>query len=109
MDAQDRSAISRTDTAVDLRCVSKTFRQRQRSDRLSDVFRNLVRPKFREVRALSGIDLQIQRGEIVAYAGPNGAGKSTTVKIASGMLTPDSGTVRVLGMDPVRERESYMR
>ena len=108
MAAPDRSATSRTDIAVDLRSVSKTFHQRQRSEKLSDIFRNLVRPEFRDVTALRGIDLQIGRGEIVAYAGPNGAGKSTTVKIASGMLSPDSGTVRVLGMDPVRQRETYM-
>ncbi len=108
MAGPDRSATSRTDIAVDFRSVSKTFHQRQRSEKLSDIFRNLLRPEFRDVTALRGIDLQIGRGEIVAYAGPNGAGKSTTVKIASGMLSPDSGTVRVLGMDPVRQRETYM-
>jgi len=60
------------------------------------------------VRALQQIDLRIRRGEIVAYAGPNGAGKSTTVKLLSGMLAPDTGTVRSLGMDPVRERVRYV-
>ena len=109
MRARDLSATVNSDIAVDLRCVSKTFRQRQRSDKLGDVFRNLFRPVIREVSALRDIDLRIPRGEIVAYAGPNGAGKSTTVKLASGMLTPDSGTVRVLGMDPVRTRERYMK
>ncbi len=104
-----RSATYDSDIAVDLRCVSKTFRQRQRSDRLGDIWRNLVRPVIREVHALRDIDLRIATGEIVAYAGPNGAGKSTTVKVASGMLTPDTGAVRVLGMDPVREREAYMK
>jgi ABC-2 type transport system ATP-binding protein len=64
---------------------------------------------MREVQALRNIDLCVPRGEIVAYAGPNGAGKSTTVKIVSGMLTPDSGSVHVLGMDPVRQRERYMK
>jgi len=109
MAAPDPSGISHSDIAVDLNCVSKTFRQRQRSEKLGDILKNLVRPVFREVAALRDIDLKIARGEIVAYAGPNGAGKSTTVKIASGMLAPDSGTVRVLGMDPVRQREIYMR
>ena len=109
MGVQALSDTCTPDIVVDLRRVSKTFRQRQRSDKLGDVFRNLFRPVIREVHALRDIDLQIARGEIVAYAGPNGAGKSTTVKIASGMLTPESGTVRVLGMDPVRAREQYMR
>ncbi|HEU5088986.1 MAG TPA: ATP-binding cassette domain-containing protein, partial [Roseiflexaceae bacterium] len=69
----------------------------------------MFKPPIREVQALRGIDLQIGRGEIVAYAGPNGAGKSTTVKMLSGMLAPDRGRVRSLGMDPVRERVRYVR
>ena len=93
MGAQVPSATYSSGIAVDMCGVSKTFRQRQRSDRLGDIFRNLFRPVIREVAALRDIDLRIARGEIVAYAGPNGAGKSTTVKIAAGMLTPDSGAV----------------
>jgi ABC-2 type transport system ATP-binding protein len=96
------------ETIVELRGVCKTFRQRQRSERLGDVWRNLLHPQVREVRALDAIDLTIGKGEIVAYAGPNGAGKSTTVKMLSGMLSPDRGQVRVLGMDPVRERTRYV-
>ena len=63
---------------------------------------------WREVRALQDINLTIQHGEIVAYAGPNGAGKSTTIKLLAALLAPDVGTVRVLGYDPVRERERYV-
>ncbi len=51
----------------------------------------------------------MRRGEIVAYAGANGAGKSTTIKLLSGLLAPDAGTVRVFGMDPVRHRVAYVR
>ena len=93
---------------VELKNVYKTYRQRQRSEKLSDVFRTLVRPQIREIPALQNINLQIRRGEIVAYAGPNGAGKSTTVKILSSLLAPDAGTVRVLGMEPVRDRVRYV-
>lgn len=108
MVVQVPSATSASDIVVDIAGVSKTFRQRQRSADLSEALRTLFRPSIREVRALQNIDLQIERGEIVAYAGPNGAGKSTTVKLLSGMLVPDSGTVRVLGMDPVRDRVRYV-
>ena len=99
-----RSAIARSDIVVELAGVHKTFRQRQRSANLREVWSTLVRPRIREVRALQDVNLQVARGEIVAYAGPNGAGKSTTIKLLSAMLTPDRGTVRGLGMDPVRER-----
>ena len=96
------------DTAVSLRGVWKTYRQRQRSARLRDVFQNLLRPAVVRVDALKGIDLDVRCGEIVAYAGPNGAGKSTTIKLLASLLAPDQGTVRVLGMDPVRERVRYV-
>jgi ABC-2 type transport system ATP-binding protein len=109
MNEPDHSAIAPWDIVVELRNVSKTFRQRQRGENLREAFRGLVRPRVREVRALRNIDLRIARGEIVAYAGPNGAGKSTTVKLLSAMLAPDSGTVRVLGMEPARERVRYVR
>jgi len=108
MDALVHNATAASDIVVELNGVCKTFRQRQRSERLRDAMRTMLRPPIREVRALQQIDLQIRRGEIVAYAGPNGAGKSTTVKLLSGMLAPDSGTVRSLGMDPIRERVRYV-
>jgi ABC-2 type transport system ATP-binding protein len=60
------------------------------------------------VEALRDIDLIVRRGEIVAYAGPNGAGKSTTIKLLSGLLAPDRGSVRALGMDPVEDRVRYV-
>ena len=108
MSVSARSDTTPWDTVVELSGVSKVYYQRQRSERLSEVFRNLVHPQVRKVEALSGIDLRIRRGETVAYAGPNGAGKSTTVKLLSSLLAPDSGTVRVLGMDPVRDRTRYV-
>ena len=53
--------------------------------------------------AVDGLDLRMERGSVLALLGPNGAGKTTTVEICEGFLKPDTGTVRVLGLDPVRE------
>ena len=103
--------MSNPESIVMLSNVSKTFRQLQISGQTGPLglAHRLFKPTYREVRALQHIDLNIQRGEIVAYAGPNGAGKSTTVKMLSAMLAPDEGSVRVLGMDPVRDRVRYVR
>ena len=108
MNVSARAATATWDIVVKLQGISKTFRQRQGSGRMADVLRDLWQPRWREVRALQDINLTIQRGEIVAYAGPNGAGKSTTIKLLAALLAPDTGIVRVLGYDPVRERERYV-
>ncbi|WP_439378599.1 ABC transporter ATP-binding protein [Amycolatopsis lexingtonensis] len=58
---------------------------------------------YGSTRAVDGLDLRMERGGLLALLGPNGAGKTTTVEICEGFLKPDAGTVRVLGLDPVRE------
>jgi ABC-2 type transport system ATP-binding protein len=57
------------------------------------------------VRALDGVDLAVERGEICALLGENGAGKSTLVSIVAGLRTPDSGEVSVCGVDVIRHPE----
>ncbi|MBB6121665.1 ABC transporter ATP-binding protein [Nocardiopsis algeriensis] len=61
------------------------------------------------VSAVHGIDLTVRSGEIVGYLGPNGAGKSSTMKMLTGILTPTSGSLRVLGMEPSRRRTRLAR
>ena len=67
---------------------------------------------FREkeiFEALQGISFVVEKGELVGYIGPNGAGKSTTVKILSGILTPESGEAKVGGRIPWKERKEYVK
>ncbi|GIG22386.1 ABC transporter [Cellulomonas chitinilytica] len=59
-----------------------------------------LRKRYGDKRAVDGLDLQVDRGEIVAILGPNGAGKTTTVEILEGYRRRDDGVVRVLGDDP---------
>ena len=58
-----------------------------------------VTKRFRGVRALDGVELTVDRGEIVGIIGPNGSGKTTLLNVASGLLRPTSGTVTVKGKD----------
>lgn len=55
---------------------------------------------MRQKKALSGVSFHVPKGQIYGFIGPNGAGKSTTIKLLTGLLRRDSGTVRVAGLDP---------
>ncbi|MBB1020180.1 ABC transporter ATP-binding protein [Dietzia sp. E1] len=61
--------------------------------------------RFGATTAVAGLDLRLERGQVMALLGPNGAGKTTTVEICEGFVRPDAGTVRVLGLDPVTDRQ----
>lgn len=64
--------------------------------------RGLVKA-FGRVRALDGLDLTVQRGEVHGFLGPNGSGKSTTLRVLLGLLRPSGGAATVLGRDPWRD------
>lgn len=58
---------------------------------------------FGSTRALNGLDLSVQTGEVHGFLGPNGSGKTTTIRVLLGLLRADAGTVTVLGGDPWRD------
>lgn len=60
----------------------------------------LVKDFGRSIRALDGLDLRVEAGEVHGFLGPNGAGKTTTIRILLGLLHADEGKVRLLGGDP---------
>ena len=62
-----------------------------------------------EVRAVDGVDLDIEEGEVVGFLGPNGAGKTTTLRMLTTLLRPTAGTARVAGYDVVTESEQVRR
>jgi ABC-2 type transport system ATP-binding protein len=84
--------------------LRKVFRSARKEPGLRGAFKHLVRPEWREIVAVDGVDLEVGAGEAIAYVGPNGAGKSTTIKMLTGILKPSAGTVRVNGLDPYRDR-----
>jgi len=61
---------------------------------------------YGRVRALSGVDLEVKRGEIFGFLGPNGAGKTTAIRCMLDLIRPQGGSIRVLGLDPQQEPEA---
>lgn len=81
---------------IEVRGLRKDFTVRVKVGRL--------RREKRTVAAVDGVDLRVDRGEMLGYIGPNGAGKSTTLKMLTGVLMPTAGEVRVCGLRPVAQR-----
>ena len=69
------------------------------AEKLGIMTRGLAK-SYGRVQALRGIDLEVRRGEIFGFLGPNGAGKTTAIRCLLDLIRPDSGTVRVLDIDP---------
>jgi ABC-2 type transport system ATP-binding protein len=62
-----------------------------------------VSKRYGSTTAVDGLDLEVQRAEVFALLGPNGAGKTTTIEMCEGFTRPDSGTIEVLGLDPIAD------
>jgi len=62
-----------------------------------------LRKTYGAIKAVDGVDLIVEEGEIFGMVGPNGAGKTTTIECIEGLRTPDSGKITVLGMDPQKQ------
>jgi ABC-2 type transport system ATP-binding protein len=89
---------------IQTEALTKVYRVPQKDPGLGGAVKALFRPRFEDKVAVDRIHLRIEAGEMVGYIGVNGAGKSTTIKLLTGILVPTSGTVRVFGLDPHRQR-----
>ena len=89
--------------------MNKTFKVARRSAGFSQAIKALFHRETETIRALSDISFSIGDGEMVGYIGPNGAGKSSTIKILSGILTPDDGTCIINGRIPWKERKEHVK
>jgi ABC-type multidrug transport system ATPase subunit len=64
---------------------------------------------FKKLRAVDGLDLAVQRGDVFGFLGPNGAGKSTTIRLIFGLIYPTSGHVEILGRQIPHDRQAALR
>jgi ABC-2 type transport system ATP-binding protein len=76
------------------------------ADREPAVVLDRVVKRYGNTRALDGLSLDVKRGEMFGLIGPDGAGKTTAIRLMCGLLHPDSGELRVLGLNPVRSHRA---
>lgn len=93
---------------IELNGICKNFKVAERPEGRFGMLRGAFVRTTKTVRALEHIAFRIEEGELVGYIGPNGAGKSTTVKIMSGILTPEAGSCTIMNRIPWRERVAHV-
>ncbi len=92
---------------IEVKGLTKKFKV-QVKDETKGFWGNLFHAKMREIVAVENIDLIVPEGEIIGFIGPNGAGKSTTIKMLTGILAPTSGSIKVVGFEPQKQRSKLV-
>lgn len=94
---------------IELKNINKSFRIAKRNAGTKEAVKALFKREYTKIKALQDISFKIGDGEMVGYIGPNGAGKSSTIKIMSGILSPDSGECKINGLTPWKNRKEHVR
>ena len=89
---------------IEVTNLTKEFRKPVREQGVKGMAKTLFSRKYESKLAVNKVNFTINDGEIVGYIGSNGAGKSTTIKMMCGILNPSSGTVKIDGVEPYKER-----
>lgn len=92
---------------IEVKNLTKTYKIKKRSN-ADEVARNFVTRKYSLMTAVNNISFTIPSGDIVGFIGANGAGKSTTIKMMTGILTPDYGTITIDGLNFKKNRKQIM-
>ena len=93
---------------IKLSHIKKSFKVSRREGGFKNALGSFFSRKYDTVDALADISFEIADGETVGYIGPNGAGKSSTIKVMSGILTPDSGECLINGRIPWKQRREHV-
>lgn len=89
--------------------VRKTYKVSKRNAGFGPALKALFHKEYEYIHALDDVSFTISEGEMVGYIGPNGAGKSSTIKILSGILTPEDGTCQIDGLTPWKDRIRHVQ
>lgn len=89
---------------IEVKNLKKTFTSKQKY-KGKEYWKHLFKKKEKKIKnAVDDISFKVEEGESLAFIGPNGAGKSTTIKMLTGILYPTSGEIKVLGLNPSKDR-----
>ena len=90
---------------IEVKNLSKSFKVKIKEKGFKGSLKSIIKPKYKIIKAVNDISFDVEEGEMIAFIGPNGAGKSTTIKMLTGILYKNEGDIKVLGLDPSKDRK----
>lgn len=90
---------------IEVKNLNKKFKIKEKEKGLKGSLKSIVRPQYKTINAVNDISFSVEEGEILAFIGPNGAGKSTTIKMLTGILYPTDGKIKVMDLEPSKQRK----
>ena len=94
---------------IEVKNIKRYYKIAKKEKGLWASLKGLFNRKYEIKKAVDDISFDIKKGEITGFIGKNGAGKSTTIKMLSGILYPDEGTVKIDGYIPYKQRKQYVK
>ena len=90
---------------IEVKNLSKSFKVKIKEKGFKGSLKSIIHPKYKIIKAVNDISFDVEEGEMIAFIGPNGAGKSTTIKMLTGILYKNEGNIKVLDLDPSKDRK----
>ncbi|QSX06471.1 ATP-binding cassette domain-containing protein [Sedimentibacter sp. zth1] len=94
---------------IEVKDICKSYKTYFKGEKLTTSFKGLFHRKYKMVKAVSNITFSINSGEILGLVGLNGAGKTTIIKMISGIVKSDSGSIKILNEDPFTKTNNYRK
>jgi ABC-2 type transport system ATP-binding protein len=90
---------------IEVKNLNKEFKVKEKEKGIKGSIKSIFKPKYKTIKAVNNINFSVEEGEMLAFIGPNGAGKSTTIKMLTGILYPTSGEIKIMDLDPSKQRK----
>lgn len=88
---------------IEVNNLCKEYKYKIKNQKSGFIY-SLFNSKDKKVLAVNNISFDVEEGETIAFIGPNGAGKSTTIKMLTGILYPNNGSIKICGLTPIKDR-----
>jgi ABC-2 type transport system ATP-binding protein len=97
------------DIVIETKDLTRVYETSVKPEGLKNSFNSFFKREYKNKIALNGVNLKINKGQIIGIVGANGAGKTTLLKLLSGLIHPSHGEVKVLGFNPQKRQVEYLK